>query len=69
MSNESKSDKRRDNGLRTSLRKSYDTIPPQTGEFRNLFEEMRNKQNKIATKSQAQADSARDSSRRDISDE
>lgn len=69
MSNENKNGKRGDKGLRMPFRKSYDTIPPQTGRFRNLFEEMQNKQNEISAKSQTREDNARDSSRRDISDE
>ena len=69
MSNENKNGKREDKELRASFRKSYDTIPPQTGRFRNLFEEMKNRQNGIEAGSQARSGDIKDSSRRDNSDE
>ena len=68
MSNESRSSNRKDKELRIPLRQSRDTIPPQTGRFRNLFEEMQNSQSRPKAGSQTRLDSDSGPTRRDNSD-
>ena len=57
MSDEQRSDRKLDEEIRVPIKKSYDSIPPQTGEFRNrfdIFERIPNPQTRESADSQPQ---------------
>ncbi len=67
MSNKDKGNGEGPDGKSIPIRKSFDTIPPQTGRLRNLFSEMQERQNSQQAESQEGSGDRRDTTRRNDS--
>ena len=67
MSKENRSNNKRSEGQSSSIRKSFDTVPPQTGRLRNLFNELQGQQNSQQAENQQGSRRRRETTSRDDS--
>lgn len=67
MSDRNKGGNKKPDNQSSSIRKSFDTIPPQTGRLRNLFSDMQERQNPQQTDRQQASGGRRDTTRRNDS--